>query len=77
MATLIAVGLVAGATLAYQVVLTRLFSAVLPYHFSFLAISIALLGTGGGLSWCTFGGNASRPIPWNTCLESDALRPRQ
>lgn len=47
-AALVAVGLVAGATLAYQVVLTRLFSAVLPYHFSFLAISIALLGTGGG-----------------------------
>lgn len=37
-----------GCTLALQVVLTRLFSAVLPYHFSFLAISLALLGTGAG-----------------------------
>ena len=35
-------------TLALQVVLTRLFSAVLPYHFSFLAISLALLGAGAG-----------------------------
>jgi hypothetical protein len=44
----IAVGLVAGCTLALQVVLTRLFSAVLFYHFAFLAISLALLGAGAG-----------------------------
>jgi hypothetical protein len=46
--TLLAVSLVAGCTLALQVVLTRLFSAVLPYHFTYLAISLAFLGTGGG-----------------------------
>jgi len=45
---LVAIGLVAGTTLALQVLLTRLFSAVLFYHFSFLAISLGLLGTGGG-----------------------------
>jgi hypothetical protein len=45
---LVAVGLVAACTLALQVVLTRLFSAVLAYHFSFLAISLALVGTGAG-----------------------------
>jgi len=45
---LFALGLVTACTLALQVVLTRLFSAVLAYHFSFLAISLALLGTGGG-----------------------------
>ena len=45
---LVAIGLVAGTTLALQVLLTRLFSAVLYYHFSFLAISLGLLGTGGG-----------------------------
>jgi hypothetical protein len=39
---------VTACTLALQVVLTRLFSAVLPYHFSFLAISLALLGAGAG-----------------------------
>ena len=45
---LLAVGLVAGSTLAFQVLLTRIFSAVLFYHFGFLAISLALLGIGAG-----------------------------
>jgi hypothetical protein len=44
----LAVGLVAGCTLALQVLLTRVLSAVLAYHFSFLAISLALLGVGAG-----------------------------
>jgi hypothetical protein len=44
----LAVGLVAGSTLALQVLLTRIFSAALFYHFAFLAISLALLGTGAG-----------------------------
>jgi hypothetical protein len=48
---LVGVALVAGITLAFQVVFTRLLSAVLAYHFSFLAISIALLGTGAGALW--------------------------
>lgn len=43
---LIAVALVAGCTLALQVALTRVFSAALFYHFGFLAISLALVGTG-------------------------------
>lgn len=41
-----AVGLVAGCTLALQVLLTRIFAAELFYHFAFFAISLALLGTG-------------------------------
>jgi SAM-dependent methyltransferase len=45
---LVAVGLVAGSTLALQVLLTRLFAAVLYYHFGFMAISLALLGVGAG-----------------------------
>ncbi len=45
---LLALGLATGCTLALQVVLTRLYSAVLAYHFSFLAISLSLLGTGSG-----------------------------
>ena len=45
---LIGVGLVAGCTLAQQVLLTRMLSAVLFYHFTFLAISLALLGKGAG-----------------------------
>src|SRR5438309_1401906 len=44
----VGVGVVAGTTLALQVLLTRLLSAVFLYHFAFLAISLALLGTGGG-----------------------------
>ena len=41
-------GLVAGSTLALQVLLTRILSAALAYHFGFLAISLALLGVGVG-----------------------------
>jgi hypothetical protein len=43
---LLAVALVAGIALALQVLLTRVFSAALFYHFGFLAISLALVGTG-------------------------------
>jgi spermidine synthase len=45
---LLGVALIAGGTLALQVLLTRIFSAVLFYHFGFLAISLALLGIGAG-----------------------------
>ncbi|HWE70265.1 MAG TPA: hypothetical protein VG205_07865, partial [Acidimicrobiales bacterium] len=45
---LVGIGLIAGCGLAEQVLLTRLLSAVLYYHFTFLAISLALLGTGAG-----------------------------
>lgn len=45
---LVAVGLVSAVVLALQIVFTRLMSAVVSYHFSFLAISLALLGTGVG-----------------------------
>ena len=36
--------LVTLATLAYQILLTRIFSVTIWYHFAFLAISIAMLG---------------------------------
>jgi hypothetical protein len=42
------VGLVAGSTLALQVLLTRLLAAELDYDFGFMAISLALLGIGAG-----------------------------
>jgi spermidine synthase len=45
---LLGVALIAFATLALQVLLTRILSAVLFYHFGFLAISLALLGIGAG-----------------------------
>jgi len=46
--TLLALAIVTASTLMLQVVVTRLFSAVLAYHFSFLAISLAMLGVGAG-----------------------------
>ena len=45
---LAAVALVAAATLALQVLVTRIFAALLYYHFGFLAVSLALLGVGAG-----------------------------
>lgn len=45
---LLAIGLVAGCTLALQVLLTRIFASALLYHFAFLTISLALLGVGAG-----------------------------
>jgi hypothetical protein len=42
------IGLVAACALALQVLLSRVLSAVLAYRFSFLAISLALLGVGAG-----------------------------
>ncbi len=45
---LLALALVTAAALALQILLTRIFSSVLAYHFSFLAISLSLLGTGAG-----------------------------
>src|SRR5215218_2867184 len=44
----VGVGVVAGCTLALQVVFTRLLAAALFYHFAFFAISLALLGVGAG-----------------------------
>ncbi len=47
-AVLTAIALSTACTLALQVALTRFFSAVIAYHFSFLAVSIAMLGMGAG-----------------------------
>src|SRR5713101_9238982 len=44
---LVAIGLVGFASWLLELVLTRLFSVALFYHFAFLAISITLLGLGG------------------------------
>src|SRR5215813_4788834 len=43
---LTAVGLVCFANVLLEVVLTRVFSAVMYYHFTFFAIALALLGMG-------------------------------
>ncbi len=41
-------GLVSFASVALSIVLTRIFSAALGYHFAFLAVSLALFGVGAG-----------------------------
>src|SRR5688572_33315098 len=47
-----AVFLVALATLLFEVLLTRIFAVTLWYHFGFLAISLALLGTATAAVLC-------------------------
>ena len=42
--TFIGLFLVTLATLAYQILLTRIFSVTIRYHFAFLTVSIAMLG---------------------------------
>lgn len=51
-ALLAGVALVAAATLCFEVLLTRIFSVTLWYHFGFLAISMALLGTSAAAVSC-------------------------
>jgi len=46
----LAVFLLSGSALLFQVAQTRLFSATLGYHLTFVAVSIALLGVGAGAS---------------------------
>ena len=60
------------AALLLELSLTRLFSVVLFYHFAFLAISIALLGLGGGGVLAYLGRNwlarfSTRAIGWLVC----------
>lgn len=43
---LLALGIISAAALAEQIVITRFFSAAVAYHFGFLAVSVAFLGTG-------------------------------
>lgn len=45
---LVGVGFSAAITIALQILLTRFFSAAVFYHFTFLAVSLAFLGTGAG-----------------------------
>ncbi len=47
-ASLVGLFLVTLATLAFQVLLTRIFSVTLWYHFAFLAVSLAMLGMTAG-----------------------------
>ena len=41
---LFAIGMVGAATLLFEILLTRVFSVTMWYHFAFVAISLALFG---------------------------------
>ena len=43
---LVAVSVLSAAAIAYEILLTRLFSIILWHHFAYLIISVALLGVG-------------------------------
>jgi hypothetical protein len=57
---LVGVFTVSLATLMLELTLTRLFSATMFYHFAFLAISLALFGSGASGVFCTWPAPAGR-----------------
>ena len=56
-----AVGLLAGASLALQVALTRHFSFLYWHHFAFMIIGVGMLGFGAAGAWLARGGGVSDP----------------
>ncbi len=58
----LAIGLVSAATLAYEVLLLRLFAIVQWHHFAFMAISIALLGFGASGTFLFLARDRLRPF---------------
>jgi hypothetical protein len=77
---LLAVALIAACTLALQVALTRVFSAALFYHFGFLAISLALVGTGAAAMviylrprWFEPSAPAASLAPWCAALATSLV----
>ncbi len=56
-----AVGILAGATIAYEVLLARLFSVLLWHHFAHMIISVALLGIGASGTFLAFSQNLLAP----------------
>ncbi|MEZ4637769.1 MAG: hypothetical protein R2856_22905 [Caldilineaceae bacterium] len=59
-----AIGLTAMSTLMLELILTRIFSVTMWYHFAFMAISLALFGLSAG---------ASLPLPVAQTLPAEAL----
>jgi hypothetical protein len=57
---LLAVALVSAGALAYEVLLTRLFSIVQWHHYAYMVISIALLGYGASGAFLALAGEALR-----------------
>ena len=61
MALLAAIGILAGASIAYEILLTRLFSILLWHHFAYMIISVALLGIGASGTVLAFARGALAP----------------
>ncbi|MDF2689657.1 MAG: spermidine synthase, partial [Microvirga sp.] len=61
MARLAAIGILAGASIAYEILLTRLFSILLWHHFAYMIISVALLGIGASGTVLAFARGALAP----------------
>jgi len=53
-AIMLALFMVSGAGLAFEIALTRIFSLFFQYHFAFLAVSLAVLGLSLGAAWGHF-----------------------
>ena len=51
---MLAMAVVSGAGLAFEITLTRVFSLFFQYHFAFLAVSLAVLGLSLGAAWGHF-----------------------
>jgi hypothetical protein len=59
----IAIALVSGAVVLYEVAITRVLSVVLWYHFAFLSVSLALLGIGAPGVWFALRRPGPRALP--------------
>ena len=51
---MLALFIVSGTGLAFEITLTRIFSLFFQYHFAFLAVSLAVLGLSLGAAWGHF-----------------------
>src|SRR5512135_1595192 len=51
---MLALSIVSGTGLAFEITLTRIFSLFFQYHFAFLAVSLAVLGLSLGAAWGHF-----------------------
>lgn len=73
--TLAAVALLSGVGLAWEIVLTRLASATLSYHYAFVVVSLAVggLGIGAAIVCAGSGDWGSRMAPWWAGISAVAL----
>ena len=68
-----AIALVSCAVLIYQIVMTRILSVVLWYHWAFLSISLAMLGLGVSGVWFTVRKPGAGLLAWLLAASSAAL----